>query len=115
MKKFLLSIVFISFSIVLSAQEVNTEKNIDENTTSKELPSISNKISLSTINNTTAKTTKLDNICYGETSKVAFYEVLISKNGFDINLKDSTDLVIKNTEEIISKKIEETLYSEEEE
>ncbi|WP_405208252.1 hypothetical protein [Aquimarina sp. LLG6339-5] len=114
MKKFLLSIVFISLSITASAQEINTEKNIEENTTSKELPLISNHISLSTIN-TTAKTTKLDNVCYGETSKVAFYEVLISKNGFDINLKDSTDLVIKNTEEIISKKIEETLYSEEEE
>ncbi|SEL18030.1 hypothetical protein SAMN04487910_1950 [Aquimarina amphilecti] len=114
MKKFLLSIVFISFSIAISAQESNSNKKIEENTITKELPSINSDVSIQT-NNTTKETKNLDKVCYGETSKVAFYEVLISKNGFDINLKNSTDLVIKNTEEIISRKIEEVLYSEEEE
>lgn len=112
MKNILLILIFVSCSAAVNAQEIatisnnnTTEENVSTNKTlSKESSSlISNPDTIMDINK----------VCYGETSKVAFYEVLIAKNGFKINLKDSKDLVIRNTEEIISKKIEEILYSEE--
>ncbi|WP_299244046.1 hypothetical protein [uncultured Aquimarina sp.] len=111
MKNLLLSLIFILCSVAVSAQETvtisdNSEGNVSINGT------ISNESS-SSVSTTENMILDINKVCYGETSKVAFYEVLIAKNGFKINLKDSKDLVIRNTEEIISKKIEEILYSEE--
>lgn len=113
MKKLILSIVFISCFVSISAQE--NDKTINP---SKKDNSTVEVVStnLRTLN-ISANDILTDNkkVCYGETSKTAFYEVLISKNGFNIDLKNSSDLVIKNTEEIISKKKDEVLYSEKEE
>ncbi|WP_299432278.1 hypothetical protein [uncultured Aquimarina sp.] len=108
MKNLLLSLIFISFSIAMNAQETDITSN--NNQTKENVAITKSAISLS---NTKSNTVHIDKVCYSETSKVAFYEVLIAKNGFKINLKNSTDLVIKNTEEIISKKRDEILYSEE--
>ncbi|GAA0717375.1 hypothetical protein GCM10009430_14240 [Aquimarina litoralis] len=112
MKKFILSIVFISCFVSISAQE--NDKTI--NTFKKDNSTVEvATIKLKTLD-ISANDIFTDNkkVCYGETSKTAFYEVLISQNGFNINLKNSSDLVIKNTEEIISKKRDEVLYSEKE-
>lgn len=112
MKKFILSIVFISCFVSISAQEngktINTTK--ENNANVEVVPTKLKTLDIS------ANDILTDNkkVCYGETSKTAFYEVLISKNGFNIDLKNSSDLVIKNTEEIISKKRDEVLYSEKE-
>ncbi|WP_378181913.1 hypothetical protein [Aquimarina sp. SS2-1] len=108
MKNFLLSIVFISVSLISTAQEVDITSK--DNNSKKEVFAKNITVLKSCLKNSINDS---DKICYGETSKVAFYEVLIAKNGFNIELKNSKDLVIKNTEEIISKKRDEVLYSEE--
>ncbi|AXT51375.1 hypothetical protein D1818_11235 [Aquimarina sp. BL5] len=113
MKNLLLIFIFVSCSAAVNAQEIAT---ISNNSTTEENVSTNktlSKESSSLISNPENTIMDINKVCYGETSKVAFYEVLIAKNGFKINLKDSKDLVIRNTEEIISKKIEEILYSEE--
>lgn len=112
MKNLIVSTIFILFTAIVSAQQSsnNTENSKQQTTT--------------TVENTDKKDNRIesavkenaldaDNICYSETSKVAFYEVLINQNGFDINLKESRDLAIKNTEEIIAKNKNQILYSEE--
>ncbi|MFD2564134.1 hypothetical protein [Aquimarina rubra] len=108
MKNLLLCLIFISSSIAIKAQEVVINSNISDQKES--VSKKTNSLSKSPIKYID---TDSNHICYGETSKVAFYEVLIAKNGFNIELKDSKALVIRNTEEIISKKREEILYSEE--
>jgi len=117
MKKFLLSFIFIFCSVVISAQE--TEKSTTEDLTKESISNADNtsiKTKVTTpIFNKENQTTSIDKVCYGEISKVAFYEALLSKNGFKVTLKNSNDLVIKSTEEIISRKRDEILYSEEEE
>ncbi|WP_299219708.1 hypothetical protein [uncultured Aquimarina sp.] len=113
MKNLLLGLIFISCSAAINAQEtaiIPNDNTTEENVSTSETLSNESSSFVSTPENTI---TGINKVCYGETSKVAFYEVLIAKNGFKINLKDSKDLVIRNTEEIISKKIEEILYSEE--
>ncbi|MBW1294613.1 hypothetical protein [Aquimarina litoralis] len=113
MKKFILSVVFICFFGAIYAQET-TSNSIHEkqNNSSAEVVSKNTKNLQSNTSNRLINEAK---VCYSETSKTAFYEVLISNNGFNIDLKNSTDLVIKNTEEIISKKRDEVLYSEKDE
>ncbi|WP_299255939.1 hypothetical protein [uncultured Aquimarina sp.] len=112
MKNILLSLIFISCSTAINAQKTTTIANDnikEENVSTSKTASNGSSSFISTPENTI---TDVNKVCYGETSKVAFYEVLIAKNGFKINLKNSKDLVIRNTEEIISKKREEILYSE---
>ncbi|MHA7056040.1 hypothetical protein ACWGOQ_0002385 [Aquimarina sp. M1] len=107
MRKLLLSFVFISGSLAISAQETVT--NNDQGDIIENVSTISDNNAKSSSKNRVADN---NGICYGETSKVAFYEVLIAENRFKIELKDSKRLVIRNTEEIISKKRAEKLYSE---
>ena len=108
MKNLLLNLVFISCSVAINAQETDITSN---NNQTKE--NVSATKSVTSLPNTKSNALQIDKVCYSETSKVAFFEVLIANNGFKIDLKNSTDLVIKNTEEIISKKRDEILYSEE--
>ena len=55
-----------------------------------------------------------DMACYGEISKVTFYEALIIQNNFDIQLKDSNNhkLVLRNTEDIITNSKERISYTD---
>ncbi|UZO81169.1 hypothetical protein NBT05_01535 [Aquimarina sp. ERC-38] len=43
------------------------------------------------------------NIELKEDSKISFYQDLLSKNNFDIQLKDNTKVALKNTEEMVKK------------
>lgn len=111
MKNLLVSFIFILISAAGMAQEsksTTTNNNSQENVSKKEVASI--KLSSHVASN--LKQNQI--VCYSETSKVAFYEALISQNGFNIDLKDSNDFVIGNAEEVISKKTDELQYTEEE-
>lgn len=113
MKKLLCFLVLLSSAIAIQAQEIKTSHTNNnqpkEITTSKE----NSAQVLSTI--ATDPKSDLDKINYSETSKIAFYETLISKNGFDIQLENSIKkMVIRNTEQIINRKQKQILYSEEE-
>ncbi|OED37768.1 hypothetical protein AB832_04910 [Flavobacteriaceae bacterium (ex Bugula neritina AB1)] len=113
MKSLLICFSFILFSAAITAQEsienpiatTQTEKNISDNSTSTIVTPLSNVEITPQIED--------DKVCYGEISKITYYEALISQNEFDIDLKDSADIVIKNTEDIISNKRDQVLYSEE--
>lgn len=54
---------------------------------------------------------KTDQIAYGRTSKIAFFEVLIAKNNLGIQLKDSKTLASRSTEEMVSKQKNKILYA----
>ncbi len=113
MKSLLICLSFTLFSFAITAQEsteiaiatTETEKNVSDDTTNNIVKPSSNTKSISQIKN--------DKVCYGEISKITYYEALISQYNFDIDLKDSADIVIKNTEDIISNKRDQVLYSEE--
>lgn len=104
MKNLLFTSVLLLSIIGLTAQEKTTvdSDNITNKVITKDDSIILGK-----------KTVSIDKVCYGEASKVAFYEALICQNGFDIQLKESDALVIKSTEEIISKTKDQILYTEE--
>ncbi|MFC5047234.1 hypothetical protein ACFSTE_08075 [Aquimarina hainanensis] len=109
MKNLFLNLIFTFFTIITFGQQANTSAKFQNttNTISKQSKSTSN---------TKAKAFDVsedENICYSETSRVAFYEALIDKNGFDIELRNSKGVAIKSTEEIISKAKSLILYSEE--
>lgn len=53
-----------------------------------------------------------EDICYGEISKVTFYEALIRQNNFDIDLKESDNIALKNTEDIIKNRKNRISYTE---
>ncbi len=106
-----LSFIFICSASYAQETEIASSENSNRETTTI-IKSLATKSALATFLKKDIAI-DIDKVCYGETSKVAFFEALISKNGFKINLKNSNDLAIKNTEEIISKKRDEILYSEE--
>ncbi|KAA1245887.1 hypothetical protein [Aquimarina sp. RZ0] len=110
MKKLLLNCIFVLSSVVIVAQEIRSTSTGDTlvNENVYQQTKFSKTPTLITEENTSIK---VDKICYGEISKVTYYEALISQNGFDINLKNSSDLVIKNTEAILSNKKDMIRYS----
>lgn len=110
MKTIIVSFVFLFFTITISAQQSsNNTPDSKEQTTiiKKKTDRITSAV------NDAQLTVDSENICYSESSKVAFFEALINQNGFDLHLKESNDLAIKNTEEIITKSKDQILYSEE--
>lgn len=111
MKTLIISFIFLFFTAAINAQQSSSNTVTDQKEQSisdvKKIDLLGAKASV------THNAAEAENICYSETSKVAFFEVLINQNGFDIQLKESNDLVIKNTEEIINKNKDQILYSEE--
>jgi len=99
MKNLILILPFL-FTFFSYAQEINTTE-----TNSKTVTEISP--------NKTIKKGSLDTICYGETSKVAFFEMLIEQNGFDIKLKNSKKVAIKDVKDFIIANKNQILYSKE--
>jgi len=110
MKSLLFSLSFILISLAVNAQE--TKSTINSKQTEKNNAEQTENSLLNALVENEKENITIDKVCYGEISKVAYYEALISENGFKINLKNSTDLAIKSTEEIITKKIDQVLYSE---
>ncbi len=115
MKSIVFSFSFVLISLVVQAQQIKpatlthtTENIVITNDDTTILATIADA---KTVQNTSVA---MDKVCYGELSKIAFYETLISQNNLNIHLKNSTDLAIKSTEEIISKKRNQVLYTESE-
>jgi len=114
MKNLLFFAILFFGLMLINPQETHSIQN--SNTTTQHIASKKEESSQLSLSEPIKRLTTTDakKVCYAETSKVAFYEVLIANNGFKIDLKDSKE-AYRNTEEIIYKNREEVLYSEKDE
>lgn len=98
--------ILLSFTFALSPVAINAQVNSNDTSINTQ----ENKTNLNPdANNSDTRSLQVN---YEETSKIAYYETLISKNKLKIKLKNSKKLV-KNTEDIIFKNRNQTLYTEE--
>lgn len=112
MKKMLLSLFFLLVCSVINAQDNNVETLSADFINTTETKCCESNLKNTATRNIVQNKVNESDIIYSKLSKVTFFEVLISKNKFDILLKDSNRVAIKNTEEIITKKRDQILYSE---
>jgi len=110
MKTFIPFIIVLFLSVGVTAQEESTINTTDDNTIAQ------NDSTTDQVSTTNQNTAEQENICYSETSKIAFYEALLKQNNMDINLevKDtkSHDIALRNTEDIIKSNKNRISYSE---
>lgn len=99
MKNTISCFILLLFFTGINAQEIKVTN--PETTTSEISFTSSDKNTVSSLLTEGKKEQTTENdACYGEISKITFYEALIKQNGFNISLNNKA-LDLKNTENII--------------